>query len=360
MRLSLLLPFAAATSASVLQQRTAPNLPADAFPHFKTLTLDDAKASKDLNHTAETNPPDFSNGAVTVQTAAQAACAASPNVRYEWRQYSASDRLAFIGAVKCLMSKPPSGNFPPATNRYEDFARIHQMYMPNIHGNPKFLPWHRYYLWTFEQVLRTECGFDRAMVWWDETMDAGHFGQLDMFTSPSYFGHLPAPVNGNPVCITSGAFAGLTCHIGPGSSNGAHCLSRGGNAADTAQCNTNFINTCNSRSSYADMESCLEFGPHAYGHNGIGGVMSDVSASPSDPLFWMHHGFVDHSFRLWQNMDSSRVSNINGNDAQGNPLTMNTVLSMGGIRPDVTIGQVMNTMSGSVIGGVPFCYKYNY
>lgn len=88
--------------------------------------------------------------------------------------------------------------------------------------------------------------------------------------------------------------------------------------------------------------------------------MSDVSASPSDPLFWMHHGFVDHSFRLWQNMDSSRVSNINGNDAQGVPLTMNTVLSMGGIRPDVTIGQVMNTMSGSVIGGVPFCYKYNY
>jgi tyrosinase len=88
--------------------------------------------------------------------------------------------------------------------------------------------------------------------------------------------------------------------------------------------------------------------------------MSDVSASPSDPLFWMHHSFVDHSFRLWQNMASSRVSTINGNDAQGVPLTMNTVLSMGGIRPDVTIGQVMNTLSGSVIGGVPFCYKYTY
>ena len=88
--------------------------------------------------------------------------------------------------------------------------------------------------------------------------------------------------------------------------------------------------------------------------------MSDVSASPSDPIFWMHHTFVDHGFRLWQNADGSRTSTINGNDAAGNPLTMNTVVSVRGIRPDVTIGQIMNTLGGASIGGVPFCYRYNY
>jgi tyrosinase len=158
------------------------------------------------------------------------------------------------------MNKPPSGNFAPATNRYEDLARLHQMYMPNVHGNAKFLLWHRYFLWTFEQVLRDECGFNRAFPWWDETLDAGNFHSMDMFTSPDYFGELPGAVNGNPVCITTGAFAGLTCHIGPGSGNTPHCLSRAGNAALTSQCNSGFVNTCNSRTSYADMESCSEDG----------------------------------------------------------------------------------------------------
>jgi tyrosinase len=135
------------------------------------------------------------------------------------------------------------------------------MVMPNVHGNPKFLVWHRYYLWTFEQVLRAECGYNRAFPWWDETLDAGKFAQSDMFTNTNYFGHLPPPdANGNGYCIQSGAFAGLTCHIGPGQSNTPHCLSRAVDESLTAQCNTGFVNTCNSRSSYSDMESCAEGG----------------------------------------------------------------------------------------------------
>lgn len=88
--------------------------------------------------------------------------------------------------------------------------------------------------------------------------------------------------------------------------------------------------------------------------------MSDVSASPSDPIFWMHHSFVDHSFRIWQNADPTRVQTINGNDAQGNPLTMDTMVYMGGIRPDVRVGDIMNTMGGVNIGGETFCYRYTY
>jgi len=109
------------------------------------------------------------------------------------------------------------------------------------------------------------------------------------------------------------------------------------------------------------MESCSEFGPHAYGHNGIGSVMADVSASPSDPIFWMHHTFVDHNFRIWQNDNPGvRTTTINGNNAQGVPLSMDTNVSVGGIRPDVKIGDIMNTLSGTMIGGVPFCYRYTY
>lgn len=263
MRCTALLLAASAVSASVLP-RAAPNLPASAFPRFHTISLEDAKAGKDLpqgfEHNATHGFTDFAGSVPSVQTAASASCSANPNIRYEWRQYPASSKKAFIGAIKCLLNKPPSGKFPPATNRYEDLVRVHQMYMPNIHNNPKFLVWHRYYLWTFQMVLRNECGFNDPFPWWDETLDAGKFSQNEMFTSPNYFGHLPGPQNGQPVCITSGAFAGLTCNIGPGSGSRPHCLSRAGDASLTSQCNSNFVNTCNSRTSYKDMESCSEYG----------------------------------------------------------------------------------------------------
>jgi tyrosinase len=356
MRCSILL-FAATVVSGVALPKLAPLVDDKDFKTFKPFTLDDIKAGKDLigmEHN-KTHVGIASNLA-TAQTASAASCAANPNMRYEWRQYSTSDRLAFVSAIKCLIGKPPSGKFSPATNRYEDLVRLHQNYMPNIHNNAKFLIWHRYYLWTFEQVLRSECGFNRAFPWWDETKDAGRFGQSDMFTNNAYFGNLP----NQAVCVNSGAFAGMTCHIGPGNSNTAHCLSRKVDESLTSQCNSDFVNYCNSRTSYADMESCTEGGPHAYGHNGIGSVMSDVSASPSDPIFWMHHTFVDHSFRIWQNADGNRVNTVNGVNAQGQPLTMDTIVSVGGIRPDVRVRDIMNTMGGTVIGGVPFCYRYNY
>jgi tyrosinase len=89
--------------------------------------------------------------------------------------------------------------------------------------------------------------------------------------------------------------------------------------------------------------------------------MADVSASPSDPIFYMHHSFVDHGFRTWQNIDqAARTTSINGVDHSGVPLTLDTVVYMGGIMPDVKIRDILNTLSGTVIGGKLYCYRYNY
>lgn len=84
---------------------------------------------------------------------AVASCASNPNVRFEWRDFSNTDCYALVNGIKCLMNKQASGKFPPARNRYEDFVRVYQQYVSGIHNNAKFLLWHRYFLWTFEQVL---------------------------------------------------------------------------------------------------------------------------------------------------------------------------------------------------------------
>ncbi|OTA94538.1 hypothetical protein M434DRAFT_71090 [Hypoxylon sp. CO27-5] len=299
-------------------------------------------------------------------TAATGDCA-NPNIRFEWDNYSGSDKQAFVDAIQCLINKPPSGKFSPAKNRYEDFVRLHQSYAPNIHSKSttqqthKFLLWHRYYVWAFEQVLRDECGFNRAFPWWDEKKWAGRFAQSTLFTT-QYFGSLPGSTNGAATCINTGKFAGMQLSLGPGmTTNNPHCLQRAVNEQITAQTGQNAWDTCRSRTSYPDFHSCVEFTFHAQGHNGVGGIMADAIASPGDPAFFMHHLFVDYAFRKWQLDDvATRTTTISGcaDNTNCSPLTLDTMVYLGQICgakcPDLKVRDLLNTLQGHL------CYRYDY
>ncbi|TGJ83116.1 hypothetical protein E0Z10_g5643 [Xylaria hypoxylon] len=280
------------------------------------------------------------------------------HVRFEWDSYSQTDRTAFVEAIKCLQTKPSGGSkYTGSQNRYEDLISVHRDMTADIHQTAAFLVWHRYFVWVFEQLLRDECGFNRAMPWWDETKHAGAFANSDIFTD-AWFGHLPAMTSDNQgTCIESGEFSNTMLHVGPGSGNTDHCLSRAVDESQTAQCNKDFTNSCLSMKSYEEFRDCFELGPHGYGHNGIGAVMAEVSASVGDPIFFMHHLFVDHTFRIWQNAMPSRRTTISGCADKANPctpITLDTKLSTSGLRPDVTVREVLNTLSGTI------CYRYDY
>lgn len=96
-------------------------------------------------------------------------------------ELSSLDRRAYINAVLCLskkLGKTPSQEFPGVRSRYDDFVAIHINQSLEIHGtahqpcrdNPdytdterkldKLLSWHRYYVWSYEQALRDECGYN--------------------------------------------------------------------------------------------------------------------------------------------------------------------------------------------------------
>jgi tyrosinase len=279
----------------------------------------------------------------------QSTCS-NPRIRREWDSYSNSDRQAYVDAIKCLQSRPASGQFSQSRSRYEDLVALHQTLTPNVHGNAKFLIWHRYYLWTFEQMLRSDCGFNRELPWFDETRYAGRFDQSSIFSS-QWFGS----VNIGGQCVTNGQFAGLAINVGPGSGNTRHCLARNGDGAKTANTGNAIVDACNSRAAYADMASCAEGGAHAWGHNGIGSVMQDTYASPADPVFFLHHAFIDRNFRIWQNNGgNARVTTISGTDSQGNRLSLDTTVNVYDFRPTVRIRDILNTQSTTL------CYKYNY
>lgn len=154
-------------------------------------------------------------------------------------------------------------------------------------------------------------------------------------------------------------------HIGPGSSDTIHCLSRGINEQLSAVVTNSFVNQCNSYSNFLDMEQCSYLGPHGYTHDAIGGVMSDVATSPGDPMFFLHHHFIDRNWRNWQLLNpSSRTYAIGGfttpscqssNGGSGCvPTTLNDVLNTLNYYPDVTIAQVSDTQGGHL------CYYYSY
>ncbi|KAI2627811.1 Di-copper centre-containing protein [Hypoxylon sp. NC1633] len=340
------------------------------FGSFPTITPEQAHAEAESTSNSNlTDGPEFTGDKTNSKTPVAGAGDAvaddvaltcdrnNPNVRFEWRNYSTDDRKAFVNAIKCLMDKPSSGSFQGAQSRYEDLVSVHQQLTPSIHQSAIFLVWHRYYVWVFESLMREECGFDRAFPWWDETLDSGKFAQSDLFTD-AYFGPLPGKTSdGQGTCIESGTFGGLTLHIGPGSGFTDHCLARAVDESLTNTVSSSFVSDCNSRTTYDDMRGCQELGPHAYGHNGVGAVMAEVQASPGDPIFFMHHLFVDHSFRIWQNADASRTTTINGCADTNNPcaaISMDTVLHSNGLKPDTTVGQVMDTLGGFL------CYRYDY
>jgi tyrosinase len=119
--------------------------------------------------------------------------------RVEWDHASDNDRQGYVNAIKCLMNKPPSGQFGPSRSRYDDLVGLHQTLTPNVHGNAKFLLWHRYYTWTFESLLRDECGLNGPLLWFDETRYAGNYAASSIFSS-RWFGSIN--LGGN--CVTDG------------------------------------------------------------------------------------------------------------------------------------------------------------
>jgi tyrosinase len=85
--------------------------------------------------------------------------------------------------------------------------------------------------------------------------------------------------------------------------------------------------------------------------------MGDMDSSPGDPMFFLHHGFIDRNWWAWQNLDpTNNLYQLSGYTTQTGDIevTLDYVMSTWGVLPDVTIDQVMDTQGGYL------CYEYDY
>lgn len=113
-----------------------------------------------------------------------------------------------------------------------------------------------------------------------------------MVFRPDYFGGNGNTESGN-YCLVDGPFKDWQ-------TNGQVCVSRsfdGGNDGGiSAFTSSEVISTIiNTATSFTDLWRKVEPGPHGSVHNGIGGTMATMN-SPNDPLFFLHHAYVD---KIW-------------------------------------------------------------
>ncbi|KAK4466869.1 tyrosinase-like protein [Cladorrhinum samala] len=281
------------------------------------------------------------------------------NVRVEWNNMADADKLSYVQSVKCLMNAAPLGVWANATSIWDEITWVHDQLSERIHGVDTFLPWHRYYLHMLKTLLRQQCSYAGPMPWWRETDYTGNFAGSGLFT-PEYFGSLP-PLSDTAegTCITDGAFANTTILVGP---DGPTCLSRGETKQTTDETTIATLNLCHGdlNTEYSQHRRCVEQTIHATMHEGLGPTMWLLATSPGDPVFFMHHGFVDWQWKRWQDANpgvrSTSISGCAEYPGDGSPcvpLTRDTVLTTMGLVPDMTVGDVLDTENDVM------CYTYD-
>jgi len=107
-------------------------------------------------------------------------------------------------------------------------------------------------------------------------------------------------------CIANGPFVNYTNPIGPGYEYTNHCINRKINDLMSQGAAAATVNGCMQRTEFVTFWPCLEGQPHAAGHSGIGGQMDNGVSSPGDPLFWMHHAWLDKLYAEWQAKDKTK------------------------------------------------------
>ncbi|KAF2435605.1 Di-copper centre-containing protein [Tothia fuscella] len=330
----------------------------------------------------------------------------NPRIRRSWNVLSKEEKLQYTAAVKCLFETRAQGTayFPAAQTRFDDFASLHINQTsprdaknitgnggftgPGIHLNSVFLPWHRYFMWIYENTLRDECGYKAAHPYWDWSVDTSEYGsslpKSQLFDSVYGFGgggKAKAPrenlgsTPGHKVsvlnCVDDGPFAGLNITFGPGPNLDQptpRCLNRGFNVSlfdASAQWQKNAVPLLQETDYFTFTHKMsypltgAPFGVHGAGHFGVGGEMINLWSSANDPMFFMHHAQVDHMWSMWQGMSEANAKAFNGPISPNgtglstldSPLYMTPFLA-----PDLPVKAVMDTENKD--GSGILCYKY--
>ncbi|KII86645.1 hypothetical protein PLICRDRAFT_30890 [Plicaturopsis crispa FD-325 SS-3] len=342
---------------------------------------------------------------------ASAAICTNPAVRKEWRSLTDDERAEWIRAVKCLTTFPHTSALAPsvplsvsqipivnASGSYlDDFVYVHMDLNTRIHFTGFFLPWHRFYVSSYEAALKEKCSFTGTSPYWNWSMDASSFYESSMFKEADTTSGMGGWGNlSDDTQISTGGFASGYDLSYPS----FHRLRRNYTLEPWADVTSDLFpdpdKMANTSFTISEMTKLItgykgDFkgfqtyfeapeGAHSMVHEIMGGDLggqcpenapANCTAGPTwsanEPLFWLHHAMVDKVWYDWQNYDSANSNAFEGGSVQmlanetvysmypnGAPpaLTLNSTMPSDGMWDETSISNVMNTTGGYL------CYVY--
>eukprot|EP00794_Sanderia_malayensis_P004886 gene4886-5526_t len=236
-------------------------------------------------------------------------------VRKEFTAMTFAQRKKYITSYKLLTTKEP------LKSRYVKFITKHKKYFwKGIHGKAQFFPWHRWYLYAFENLLRevdcsltapfwdwsyySDVAFKQGQHIWrqDEYGLGGNGDRNDSFcvkTGPFRKAIWKSPDTTNSYLVLDATYDILQlCLLANRSETYSPCLRRAFNGKPANI--SHVLNTLNlTCSQYLVFDERVRDGYHNDMHNFIGGNMCSDYAGNS-PEFFLHHGFLDNIWYRWQ------------------------------------------------------------
>ncbi|XP_052269527.1 putative tyrosinase-like protein tyr-3 isoform X2 [Dreissena polymorpha] len=162
---------------------------------------------------------------------------------------------------------------------YRCFARVHRrgMSQGSTHAGYAFLPWHRAFIALFEDALRLK-DRDVSLPYWDSSLDGNmaNESKYSVMWDNAHMGTGRGEVNEGPFAGWQTVKGNLTRNVGRGKGK----LAR--------QDSINYLLTLCSFDKFSKELEKIHNGIHKW----LGGAMKG-SLAAFDPLFYMHHAFID-------------------------------------------------------------------
>uniref|UniRef100_A0A7E4ZX04 ShTK domain protein n=1 Tax=Panagrellus redivivus TaxID=6233 RepID=A0A7E4ZX04_PANRE len=226
-------------------------------------------------------------------------------LRKEYRMMTDNERDRYHAAVRAIKN----------SGEYDRIASIHSQYAESggAHSGPAFLCWHREFIKRYEIALRMQDP-DLALPYWDSTFDSvlarpaeSILFSAELMGTTDAAGYVNSgflsgwrTLNGNPnIRRAVGAQGSLFTE------NEIAFVMRQ-TAVENVLAYTAPQQGCNARTDW----NVLEYS-HGNIHIFVGGDMLDQSTSGNDPIFFMHHSFVDFIWELWRNQRQNRFDREN-------------------------------------------------
>ncbi|UQS16870.1 tyrosinase family protein [Pseudomonas sp. HS6] len=228
------------------------------------------------------------------------------DIRRNHRDMSPQQKSAFVEAVLRLKNNVNSVLRPGQQSRYDDFVQIHKNSMgrgnplvPNPHQSPLFYPWHRVLIRQFELALQAAVDDPRiTLPYWNWQLG----GADNPFTSHFMGGNGDNTQN---QLVTTGPFSNnqsqFIVSVWDEGIGGAG-LRRNLGANGALPSPEAVISALNRGSNWMEPEGWGSFSEnqlHNPVHSWVGGNMGE-SSSPNDPIFFLHHCYLDLLWERWR------------------------------------------------------------